>query len=89
MPRTAKKPTGKAQRQPRQPRQQSSPFVAEETISFKADAELARVLKSLRNRSDFIRQAIRHAVYEVCPLCHGTGYLKAPTPRRRQSRATR
>jgi hypothetical protein len=47
----------------------------EEIITFKADAGLARALRGVPNRSEFIRTAILHALDSVCPLCGGTGIL--------------
>ena len=47
----------------------------EEVITFKVDVRLAEVLRSIPNRSEFIRTAILNAVENVCPLCLGTGTL--------------
>jgi hypothetical protein len=49
--------------------------VPRETISFKADDLLASRLRSLANRSDFIRLAILKALNRVCPTCKGTGLI--------------
>jgi hypothetical protein len=46
-----------------------------EVISFKADAALLEALAGVRNRSDFIRQAVLAALRNTCPLCGGTGVL--------------
>lgn len=51
------------------------PNSKEEVISFKAGPALANSLKRLPNRSKFIRQAILHALDQVCPLCQGSGSL--------------
>jgi hypothetical protein len=47
----------------------------EEVITFKVDARLAEVLRTIPNRSEFIRTAILNAVENVCPLCLGAGTL--------------
>lgn len=47
----------------------------EEIITFKVDESLAEALAGLRNRSDFIRQAILAALGNACPVCSGTGTL--------------
>lgn len=47
----------------------------EETITFKVDAGLARALRGVPNRSEFIRSAVLHALDSVCPLCGGSGIL--------------
>lgn len=47
----------------------------EEIISFKADGLLANKLRSVPNRSDFIRNAILSALGNACPLCGGSGRL--------------
>ena len=46
-----------------------------EVISFKADASMLEALRGVRNRSDFIRQAVLAALRNTCPLCGGTGVL--------------
>lgn len=52
----------------------------QEIVTFKVDQTLAELLKSMPNRSDFIRKAILSAMDNVCPLCLGTGIL---TPEQR------
>lgn len=52
-----------------------------EVITFKADAELAELIRAIPNRSDFIRQAVLQAVGNVCPVCGGNGIL---TPSQKQ-----
>ena len=47
----------------------------QETITFKVDSELARLLAALPNRSAFIRQALLQAIEHACPLCQGAGQL--------------
>jgi hypothetical protein len=44
-------------------------------FTFKADAALAEALKSVPNRSLFIRTALLAALKSTCPLCQGTGVL--------------
>ena len=46
-----------------------------EVISFKADGELASVLKHMPNKSDFIRNAVLEYMQNTCPLCRGTGTI--------------
>ncbi|MBN1525945.1 MAG: CopG family transcriptional regulator [Spirochaetales bacterium] len=47
----------------------------QEIFSFKVEAELAHILKTIPNRSQFIRNAIMKSLENVCPLCEGTGIL--------------
>ena len=44
-------------------------------VTFKADSSLMEALRSIPNRSAFIRSAILAAMDNVCPLCRGTGIL--------------
>lgn len=53
----------------------------EEIITFKVDAPLAELLKSVPNRSEFIRHSLLRSLDSVCPLCQGTGIL---TPSQRK-----
>ena len=46
-----------------------------EVISFKADEELASLLKHVPNKSDFIRNAVLEHIQNTCPLCQGTGLI--------------
>jgi len=46
-----------------------------ETITFKVDEQLSKRIKSIPNRSEFIRSAITLALGSVCPLCEGSGIL--------------
>ena len=46
-----------------------------EVLTFKADASLLDAMRGIRNRSDFIRNAIQAALDSTCPLCMGTGIL--------------
>jgi hypothetical protein len=45
----------------------------EEVITFKVNESLARVLKGIPNRSEFIRNAVLSALDNSCPLCKGVG----------------
>jgi hypothetical protein len=47
-------------------------------VTFKADESLLEVLRSLPNRSAFIRSAVLQALDHLCPLCQGTGILTPP-----------
>jgi len=47
------------------------------TVTFKADRSLLGALRSLPNRSRFIRDAVQAALDGVCPMCSGTGFLSA------------
>jgi hypothetical protein len=47
----------------------------ESVITFKADASLLEALRSIPNRSEFIRAAILSALDNHCPVCGGTGVL--------------
>jgi hypothetical protein len=46
-----------------------------EIITFKVDASLLEAIRTIPNRSEFIRSAIQAALGGVCPLCQGTGTL--------------
>jgi len=46
-----------------------------EVISFKADVELAAMLRQMTNKSDFIRNAVLEYMQNTCPLCRGTGLI--------------
>ena len=56
-------------------------FKGTEVITFKADAELAKLMRGIENRSEFIRAAILEALDNVCPFCRGSGAL---TPHRKE-----
>ena len=47
----------------------------EQVLTFKADASLLEAMQGVRNRSEFIRNAIQAALESTCPLCMGTGVL--------------
>jgi uncharacterized protein with PIN domain len=53
----------------------------ESTITFKVNDDLLEVIKTLPNRSEFIRAAIMTALDSACPLCNGTGIL---TPKQKE-----
>lgn len=44
-------------------------------VTFKADQTLLEAMKGIRNRSEFIRDAVSAALDSICPLCEGTGIL--------------
>jgi hypothetical protein len=46
-----------------------------EVVTFKADEALLDALRGVRNRSEFIRDAILVALENTCPLCQGSGIL--------------
>lgn len=52
-----------------------------EVITFKVDESLAKAMRGIPNRSEFIRSAILAALDGACPLCCGTGIL---TPEQRR-----
>lgn len=47
----------------------------ETMVTIRVDQYLANMLKSIPNRSAFIRDAIRDALARQCPVCHGAGVL--------------
>ncbi|HPM77394.1 MAG TPA: ribbon-helix-helix domain-containing protein [bacterium] len=47
----------------------------DEIVTFKVDQVLLAELRRMPNRSEFIRNAIKTALNNVCPLCQGTGVL--------------
>ncbi len=52
-----------------------------EIITFKADPSLLEAMKTIPNRSEFIRSAVMMALESTCPLCGGSGIL---TPHQRE-----
>lgn len=52
-----------------------------EIITFKADESLLKALRSVPNRSEFIRNAVLNALESTCPLCGGSGILTPPQRR--------
>ncbi len=57
-------------------------------VAFKADADLAGILASISNRSDFIRDAIYAHLGRICPTCRGSGTVMAQ-PKLRNGRNDR
>jgi len=49
-------------------------------VALKVDAETAAALDQVPNKSEFIREALRARLEEVCPLCSGTGRRPAAAP---------
>jgi hypothetical protein len=49
----------------------------QEIITFKVDESLARLIRRIPNRSQFIRGALLAALNGICPLCQGSGILSA------------
>lgn len=47
----------------------------QQVVSFKVDAQLAKLLEAVPNKSEFIRHSILQALDNSCPLCNGTGIL--------------
>ena len=52
-----------------------------EVVTFKMDKSLTKMMRGIKNRSEFIRSAILAALDNVCPFCRGTGVL---TPHRKK-----
>ncbi len=46
-----------------------------EVVAFKVEAELAKFLDKLPNKSAFIRKAIVAQLKMACPLCQGSGVV--------------
>jgi len=44
-------------------------------VTFKLDEETARLLESVPNRSEFIREAIAAQLKVPCPACNGSGMV--------------
>lgn len=53
----------------------------QEVITFKVDRTMAKAMRGVANRSEFIREAILNALDNVCPLCCGSGSM-TPDQRR-------
>jgi len=47
----------------------------QEIITFKVDEDLFEAIKTIPNRSDFIRKSVIAALGSTCPLCNGSGML--------------
>ena len=55
-------------------------------VALKVDAETAAALDAVPNKSEFIREALRARLDDVCPLCGGSGRRASaglPQPGRR------
>ncbi|MGQ9650070.1 MAG: ribbon-helix-helix domain-containing protein [Phycisphaerae bacterium] len=52
----------------------------ETVVTIRMDQCLADMLKSVPNRSAFIRDAIREALARQCPVCGAAGFLAASGP---------
>lgn len=52
----------------------------ETVVTIRVDSCLADMLKSVPNRSAFIRDAIRDALARQCPVCHGAGVVAVADP---------
>lgn len=52
----------------------------ETMVTIRVDQCLADMLKSIPNRSAFIRDAIREALARQCPVCGGAGFLATSGP---------
>jgi hypothetical protein len=50
-------------------------------VTFKVNGDLLEVIKTIPNRSEFIRSAIMTALESACPVCNGTGLL---TPKQKE-----
>jgi len=46
-----------------------------EVVTFKADDALLEAMQGIPNRSEFIRNAVLHALESLCPVCKGSGIL--------------
>ncbi|MCG3205814.1 MAG: hypothetical protein KCHDKBKB_02537 [Elusimicrobia bacterium] len=46
-----------------------------EVLTFKVSSEIAELMKGIKNRSGFIRDAIISAFENICPWCKGSGVL--------------
>jgi hypothetical protein len=49
--------------------------VKTDIITVKVPEALSEALSGIPNRSEFIRNAIRAALDQTCPLCKGSGFL--------------
>jgi hypothetical protein len=53
----------------------SSKKLKDEVITFKVDPNLAKFLRQIPNKSQFIRSAILSSIDHMCPVCQGSGIL--------------
>lgn len=44
-------------------------------VTFRVEAELANALRELPNQTKFVEDALRNALGETCPVCHGEGTI--------------
>ena len=51
------------------------PHNKQTVVTFKVDDALMENLRSIPNRSEFIRAAVLSALDNQCPVCRGTGLL--------------
>jgi hypothetical protein len=42
-------------------------------VTFRVNSELALALRELPNQTQFVEDALRHALGRTCPLCEGSG----------------
>lgn len=47
----------------------------QEIVTFKVEDSLMAALAAIPNRSEFIRNAVKTALENICPVCQGTGVL--------------
>lgn len=52
-----------------------------EVISLRVPSSIAKTLRTIPNRSEFMRHAIEAALDSACPLCGGSGVL---SPKRKE-----
>ena len=44
-------------------------------VTFRVDRDLAEALRELPNQTKFVEDALRNALGQTCPVCHGEGRL--------------
>ena len=49
----------------------------DQVMAFKVDADLARLLAAVKNKSELIRDAVYAYLGHLCPLCEGKGTIPA------------
>ena len=42
-------------------------------VTFRVDGDVVEALRQLPNQTAFVERALREALGQLCPLCHGTG----------------
>jgi hypothetical protein len=50
-----------------------TPAGAKQKMTFRVAPELASALRQLPNQTAFLEAALRQALGQTCPLCHGSG----------------